>query len=135
MRPLLPSLATAPLRAVIEGELVHLATLTTTTQVRQPGGEYRDETTVFADVPCLLTSPSARDLEIAASRGVAMQFRFLLPLGTAVSVGTTAQVTGADEDGNEWTRAVRLTAVDLPDKLVLACAAVDTELNRGSQTT
>jgi hypothetical protein len=131
VRSVLPRLAIGPLRKIVEGELVHTATLTTPQRLRLPNGEYQAlPPIVEPDVPCLLTSPTAEDAEIAAARGVEMKVRVLVALGTVVAIGTVATVEGEDADGNPWTRTVKVTATDFPDELVRVCAAVDTQLNQ-----
>ena len=129
--PLFPPIALGPLRAVIQAELVHVATLTTAVRQRLPTGTYRNlPPIVVEDVPCLLTNPTAQDAEIAAARGIEMQVRVLFALGTTVQIGTLAAIAGADADGNEWVRAVTITATDFPDALCRVCAAIDTQLNQ-----
>ncbi len=128
--PLLPTLALAPLRAVVEGGLIHEATRWNPNRSRLPNGEY--ETTPTWDEPtdAHLISDAVKVAEIAAARGVEATYLVKYRLGDAVGPGETWKLTGEDDDGNEFTRIVRLTSVEPLKRLVQLATAVDTTLDQ-----
>lgn len=111
-------------------------TITRVQRTRIPGGEYVEGPVVVAEaVPGAFTNPTEAQAQIAAASGAKMTVRVLLPLGTDVRIGDVLTAAGSDDDVNEWTRSVSVTATDFPAEVVRVCAAVDTQLNATGSAT
>lgn len=109
--PILPLLATEPMRLMQEAGLRHRATPVTRTVVRQPNGEYVVTWVPGIETCALFVVGNSDTLEIAAAHGVAATGILKLPRGTRPDVGQHYIVRGTLLGTCEpWERTLKVTA-------------------------
>lgn len=109
--PILPTLATEPLRLIQEAGLRHTAVPVTKTAERLPNGEYVITWVEGPEVCALFVVAGQAALEQAAARGVAATGILKLPRGTRPDVGQYYKVRGTVPGSCEaWERTLKVTA-------------------------
>ena len=128
--PLLPPMALAPLRAVVELDLTDVVTLESLQSVRLPNGEYIDAWISETEQAGLLILGGAKVAELAAGRGVKATGMLQLIFGRTCTVGQRAMVRGV-ADGIAWQRLVEISSgTDVTVPVFGLATVVDVDLNQ-----
>lgn len=130
---LVPAVAVNPLVELAEDTLDHRVQLKQEVSVRGPGMKYVKTWVDFGAVQPGLLIPATEggDNVRADQPSVAGDWRLKLRRGAEVNSRMRAEVTGVDDEGNEWSRlvAVRKALIPQPTELLREMLVVDVEAN------